>query len=96
MVREGERKVLMRGHSVMVDNRERVVFTGVIDVDSFNEDEVVLATEAGGITLYGKDLHIAKLSLEDGQLVVEGSIDAIDYLDASPARKGGMFSKLFK
>lgn len=86
----------MRSHSVTVDNRERAVFSGVIDVDSFNEDEVILATEAGGITLIGKDLHIARLNLEDGQLIVEGIIDAIDYMDSSPAHKGGMFSRLFK
>ncbi len=78
----------LRGHSVAIDNRSRAVFTGVTDVDSFNEEEVILATEAGVITLFGQGLHISHLNLDQGQLIVEGEIDAMDYTQQSPKKRG--------
>ncbi len=91
-----DKPVRARAHSVSIENRERAVFTGVQDVDSFNEQEVILLTEAGSISLVGQDLHIAKLNLDDGQLVVEGHIDAMDYTEGPGPQRGGFFSRLFK
>lgn len=99
MARETEltKPARLRGHSVMLENRERAVFSGVTDVDSFNEDEIIIATEAGVISLAGQDLHIARLNLDDGQLIVEGYIVAMDYLgDGQTAKRAGLFSRLFK
>ena len=42
-------------------------------------------TDAGYITLLGQDLHIVKLNLDDGQLIVEGFILAMDYGDGDEA-----------
>ncbi|MBC8531419.1 sporulation protein YabP [Gehongia tenuis] len=93
-----ERKVTrVRAHSVFVENREKVTITGVDDVDSFNEEEVLLITEAGDITIAGEGLHIAKLNLDDGQLIVEGYLYAVEYSDGDTSSgKGGLFSRLFK
>ncbi len=98
MMRDYEEKksVRMRTHSVMLENRERAVFSGVEDVESFNEDEVILVTEAGVIALVGQGLHISKLNLDDGQLVVEGFILGVDYEQAPAQKQGGLLSKLFK
>ena len=84
-------------HTVALDNREHAVFSGVEDVESFNEEQVVMITAAGAIILSGQNLHISKLNLDDGQLIVDGFIYAIEYddVDAS-AGKGGVFSRLFK
>ena len=84
-----------RLHTVQLDNRAKAVLTGVDDVDSFNEAEVNLITEAGYVTITGKDLHISHLSLEEGQLVVEGEIAGIAYTD-SIVQEGGLFSRLFR
>jgi len=84
-----------RMHSIQLDNRSRAALTGVEDVDSFNEAEVNLVTEAGFVTITGQQLHISHLSLEDGQLVVEGEISGIVYAD-NVAREGGLFSRLFR
>lgn len=87
----------LRTHSVMLDNRERAVFTGVEDVDSFNEEQVNLVTEAGLITLVGQDLHISRLNLDEGQLIVEGYILGMDYVENNSGEKrGGLFSRLFR
>jgi len=82
-------------HSVQLDNRTRAALTGVEDVDSFNESEVNLVTEAGFVTISGQDLHISHLSLEEGQLVVEGEISGIVYAD-NAGREGGFLSRLFR
>ena len=65
------------------------------DVDSFNEQIVVLVTSAGMLTLLGDGLHISKLNLEDGQLRVEGRIAALEY-DEKVKQARGMLGRLFK
>jgi len=85
-------------HTASLDNRERAVFSGVQDVESFNDEQVVLITASGAIILSGQNLHISKLNLDDGQLVVDGFVYALEYDDSSAPSggKGGMFSRLFK
>ena len=84
-------------HTFSLDNREHAVFTGVQDVESFNEEQVVMITSGGAIIISGQNLHISKLSLDEGQLVVDGFVHAIEYDDVSPSgNKGGVFSRLFK
>ncbi|HOB20873.1 MAG TPA: sporulation protein YabP [Candidatus Atribacteria bacterium] len=100
MVREIDDKKLVRSrsHSVLMENRERVTITGVEDVDSFDESAVLLVTSLGYITLHGVDLHINKLNLDEGQLIVEGEITGLEYSDQDgpKAKGGGFFGKLFK
>lgn len=86
----------IRNHTVMITAREKAMITGVNDVDSFNENEVILLSEAGVITVVGEDLHINKLNLEDGQLMIEGLIHAIEYSDMEPRNRGSFLGRLFK
>ena len=64
-------------------------------VDSFNEQMVTLATSQGALTLLGSGLHVSHLNLEDGQLLVEGEIDALQY-DSSPRARGSLLSRLMR
>ncbi len=94
-----EKKVAkpIRAHAIHIDNRERVVITGVEDVDNFNEEEVNFQTDSGYVTLTGGDLHITRLNLEEGQLIIEGVVNGIAYSgSAEQSEGGGFFSKLFK
>ena len=87
-----------RAHSLRMDNREKLVVTGVEDVDNFNETQINCVTHAGLLSITGTSLRVSRLSLEDGQLCVEGMIDGLAYSNASPreASSGGFFSKLFR
>lgn len=86
-----------RPHKLIIESKERAIVTGVEDVDSFNENEVIMLTSRGFITVTGDDLHINKLNLEEGQLVVTGTIQSLDYADHEEERaKKGVFSKVFK
>lgn len=92
-----ERPVNKTPHKVVIDSRSKIVITAVEDVDSFNETEVILLTNHGFITVTGEELHISKLNLEDGTLVVDGKIQCVDYADHEEQRqKRGMFSKVFR
>ena len=86
----------IRAHSVMMEERKRAMLTGVTDVASFNEQEVVMLTEEGDITLLGEDLHISLLNLEDGKLTVEGRIGAIEYGGGPSQKRGGILARMFR
>lgn len=100
MVRDYDDNKLVksRTHSILMENRERVTITGVEDVDSFDESAILLLTGLGYITLHGIDLHINKLNLEEGQLIVEGEIVGLEYNEGGGYQnKGeGFIKRLFK
>jgi len=85
----------MRSHCIHIDNRELSSITGVKDVISFNEQEIVLATEAGDLHIDGDGMRITKLNLDDGQVIVEGHIIAFEYTEA-PEERGSLFSRMFR
>lgn len=82
-------------HTLGLTGRERAIITGVSDVDCFNEQLVVLLTDAGQMTVTGAGLHVEELDLKNGQLVVEGEISAIEY-SGKARREGGVLSRLFR
>jgi sporulation protein YabP len=96
MYLEEPKSMEIKNHKVIIDCRKKVSITSVEDVDSFNENEVIFLTSAGAVTVCGEDLHITKLNLEEGMLVVEGLIQSLDYKDHELERhKRGLFSKIF-
>jgi len=83
-----------KSHTVTIDNRERISITGVIDVDSFNENEVILRTDQGELVLTGSGLHIARLNLDDGQLILGGLIESVEYDPVTEQKK--LFARVFR
>ena len=66
-------------HSVIIENRVSISFTGVRDMGSFDEQAVVLYTDYGEINLRGSKLHINKLSLDTNEVDIDGNIEAVVY-----------------
>lgn len=85
---------LPAAHRLELTGREHLLISGVEDVERFDETGIVMSTSAGTLVVTGQDLHIGKLSLDGGELHVDGRIDAVTYEDESSAR-GGFFSRLF-
>ena len=81
-------------HRVTLDGRDRLTVSGVEDVDRFDESEIVMNTAEGVLIVSGENLHIDKLSLDGGELHVDGRVDALSYEDAGSARGGGLLSRL--
>jgi sporulation protein YabP len=85
-------------HNLILENRERLSVTGVIDVESFNDECVVVDTELGVLVVKGDDLHISKLNLDSSELNIEGDIISCEYSDSEGGKsKGfGFLSRMFK
>ncbi|OGX68643.1 MAG: sporulation protein YabP [Paenibacillus sp. RIFOXYA1_FULL_44_5] len=78
-------------------NRKLLEISGVINVESFDSEEFLLETELGFLAVKGQNLHIKNLSLEQGLVAIEGTINQISYLDANSREKTkGLLGKLFK
>lgn len=87
-----------RLHKVVLQNRTQGNITGICDVVSFDENSVVLDTDMGLLTVKGKELHVSRLTLEKGEVDIEGAIESFHYSSNEALRKSGesLFSRLFK
>ena len=81
-------------HHLELTGREHLTVSGVEDVERFDETGIVMTTSAGTLVVTGEALHIGKLSLEGGELHVEGRIDSVAYED-QPSGRGGFWGRLF-
>ncbi len=86
----------LRMHSIHIDNRELMSISGVKDVPSFNDVEIVLLTDVGELRVEGNGLHLTKLNLDDGQVLIEGEIIALQYACDDDRGRGGLFSRMFR
>ena len=93
MAYEYEEKALELPHKVTLDGRNRLNMTGVREVESFDEGMVVLHTTRGTLVVRGQGLHLQLLSLDGGQVHVDGTVHALTYEDNN--QSGGFFSRLF-
>ena len=93
-----EKSNVGKSHKVLLVNRKTGAFSGVVDVLSFDVSEILLETEIGMLLIKGHDLHVNRLSLEKGEIDVEGRIDALTYSDVKTAGKqtGTLLGRLFK
>lgn len=93
-----EEKLGGRQHKLTLQNRGSAAITGVADVVSFDENQVVLDTDLGLLTLKGKGLHVSRLTIEKGEVDVEGMVDSLAYSSNEALRKSGesFLTRLFK
>jgi len=82
--------------NLILENRQRLSISGVIDVESFNEDCVVVDTELGLLIIHGEDLRINKLNIDNSELNIEGNIISCEYNDRETTRPKGFFGRMFK
>ena len=79
---------------VTIENRERISVTGIVRIDSFDESEVCARVENSLVSIFGQGLHISRLDLDNGVLIVDGFISGVEYSDQE--NKGGFLGRLFK
>jgi len=91
-----EEKVNIRPHRLTIENRGSGTMTGIREVVSFDENQVVLDTDMGLLTLKG--LHVSRLTLEKGEVDLNGNIESLTYSSNEALRRSGesMISRLFK
>ena len=93
MAFEEKAKVPAKPHHVILEDRTKLSVTGVEDVLSFDEQEIVTRTGQGNLMIRGTELHIGKLMLDTGEVSIEGHIQELSYEETTPA--AGLWSRLF-
>lgn len=84
-------------HKLSIDQRRDCKITGVVEVQSFDENTIILETVDGMITIKGNGLHVSRLNLEKGEADIDGKVDSLAYADKTTlAKKGeGLLTRLF-
>lgn len=87
-----------RAHKLILNNRRTCNLTGINDVLSFDEHEIILETEQGMLMIKGNDLHVSRLMLDKGEVDVDGRIDSFTYSEQSGMGTKGdsLLARLFK
>lgn len=88
-----ERKILP--HSLIIDGRKNISVTGVTEADNFNDEEIILYTSYGQITIKGEDLQISVLSTESGDVTASGKVNSVTYSDRTEKHQS-FLSKVFR
>jgi sporulation protein YabP len=81
-------------HRIVLADRQRLTVSGVEGVESFDEATIVLTTSEGSLIVRGEGLHIEKLSLDGGDLLVEGTVESLTYEEEEPRQS--LFGRLFR
>lgn len=83
--------------NIIMENREKLTISGVLDVLSFDDQIVILETELGMLTVKGENLRINKLSLDTTEVIIEGEIINLGYSERDNDKKvSGILNKIFK
>ncbi|MBE6715597.1 MAG: sporulation protein YabP [Ruminococcaceae bacterium] len=82
-------------HTVYLDNRKNIVFTGITDVGAFDEDSIVLYCEYGEIIIKGEKLQVNTVNTDIGEVKAEGKVISLTYTER-PAKKLSFFGKVFR
>jgi len=81
--------------NIILENREKLSVSGVNDILTFDEDEIMLDTELGILKVTGHNLKVEKLSIDTGEVLAKGEIDSMVYTDEA-VKKSGFFKSMFR
>ena len=83
--------------NLLLENRNKLNISGVLDVLSFDDQIVIVETELGLLTVKGENIRINKLSIDTSEVIIEGDISYLAYSDKELEKtKGSLISKIFK
>ncbi|MBC8587936.1 sporulation protein YabP [Paratissierella segnis] len=85
----------LQSQNIVIEDRNFVTISGVEQVDSFNDNNIVLSTIKGGLSIKGEGLNVAKLNLDDGSVKISGLINSIVYITKEGTPKN-LIGKIFK
>ncbi len=83
-------------HNIVMENRKKLSVSGVIEINSFNEQLIEAMTEMGLLLIKGEGLHINKLNKESKEMNVDGKILSLIYQQKTNKSTGSVFKSLFK
>lgn len=87
--------IKQKEQNIIMENREKITVTGVLSVESFDEQEIITVTENGILNIRGENIKIGSYNEEIAELNATGNFYAAVYVDSNN-EKGGFFNRLFK
>lgn len=95
---EDNTSINKKAHKLILNNRRCGNLTGVSDVLSFDENEIILETDQGMLMMKGKELHVSRLMLDKGEVDIDGRIDSVTYSEqgSRTGRTESLLGRLFK
>ena len=92
-----EMKIEDKKSNLMLENRNKLNISGIIEVINFNENQILLNTNVGTMIIKGQDLKMNKLDVQNGDVVITGKVDSFVYTsDKSKDKKDSIISRLFR
>ena len=86
----------LRAHHAILENREKLVLSGVTEIVSFDDRTVLLCTQLGELAVLGRSLQMQQMSTETGDVTVTGEVQALRYGDRGRDRTSGFFGRLLR
>ncbi|MDX9871997.1 MAG: sporulation protein YabP [Clostridia bacterium] len=87
-------------YQLTLTNREVLQAGGILEVESFNENQIITATRLGALVIKGEGLHIVQLNLEEGKMLIEGKVNMLQYAENKKTqmkqKSRGILEKLLK
>ncbi len=97
MENKDENKLNDRNSNLSLENRKKLILSGVIEVISFDSQKIDLTTVLGNLSIKGSDLKMNKLDVKNGDVIINGSIDSMVYNEKEVKKsKESIISRLFK
>ena len=87
-----------RAHKMVLTGRRTCNLTGISEVLSFDVNEIILETDMGMLMIKGSELHVNRLTLEKGEVDIEGRVDSFTYSEQTSlgAKGESLLARLFK
>src|SRR5699024_11049017 len=83
-------------HKVEVNQRKEIEISGVKELDSFDNEELLLETTMRYLIVRGEHLQLKNLNVEAGFLQITGKLYEITYLDDHRGERAiGLVGKVF-
>lgn len=85
-----------QSHNIIMESRKNISISGVTDVDNFDDKTILIYTHLGELSVNGKNLHVNSMSIETGEMTIEGEIYSLVYGDKDKHEPLSMLRKLFR
>lgn len=89
-------RIEFKNQNILIEDRAKMTITGVKQVESFNDNTIVLTTIKGGLMIKGENLNVGKLNIDNGNIKIEGTINGVTYSAKASSQKGNIIGKIFK
>ena len=97
MEKREETKIENSKSNLLLENRKKLTLSGVVEVMSFDEEKIELTTKLGNLIIKGEDLKMNKLDVQNGDVIIAGSISSMIYNGKNVKKNNeSLISKLFK